>query len=655
VPLNHDAIQRLSRDWSSRLIMACMPFLFVSIGAFVWVFRESARPAFLAVWVCVSVLSCGATYLVTRRYLAERISGGDSYLWDLRQPPALAMVALAWGASPYVLDPGAVEARTHTAALLFPLAVSVLLAVITAPVRRLLVATLPFLLAPACLWLIFNEDRVLQRMSLAAVGFAVLLLLMFRTVHQMMRSTVELSLRNEVLLDQLQQDRSDAHRSNELLAEANQRLLYQATHDPLTGVLNRRGLLDQLDSQLSSTGPLREPLIILFCDLDRFKIVNDSLGHAAGDQLLAVISARLSEAFPQPHQLARLGGDEFVLLCAPGRHEDAATSARRHADRVRSVIAEPVEIEDHLLVVTSSVGVAIGPEHGVTSRDLLRHADAALHRAKDAGRDRFQVFDESFQAAHAHRVDEEQTIRAGLDNGDFVPWYQPIVDARTGTVVGAELLVRWLNGSGPPQTAASFIDLVSESGLVERLSEQVIEQGLRDLAQWEAHGLPHEFRLSVNLPPRYMSRTGRVGRITELLVNGPCHRLTVEVTESSVVEDVQFAERQLSELRARGLTVALDDFGTGSASLTLLQRLPLDSVKIDRSFVAEMASDERDRALVRGFISLARDLHLDVTAEGIERPATTAAPTRLSSPTGLPPRRGDGLRVVRHDVGSRTC
>jgi diguanylate cyclase (GGDEF)-like protein len=616
--LDHDAIQRLSRDWSSRFILGGLPFLPLATIVFAWMFRDHAQPVLLGAWAFCAFLTAAGTYYVTRQYLNARAAKGDSHRWDLRQGPMLASIALVWGASPFVLEHSMVDVGSHTAALLFPLAVSVLLAVMTSPVRRLFAATLPFVLAPLVLWLLLSNDRLLHRMSLAAAGFGLLLVLLFRTVHRMMRGTVELGLRNEILLTALERDRAEVRQSNDLLGQANERLRHQALHDPLTGLLNRRGLLEQLEQDLTAAEIAGESLILMFCDLDRFKVINDSLGHAAGDQLLAIVSARLSDAFSTPHVLARLGGDEFVVVCVPSRNEDPVIAARRYCDRVRSTIGDLVDIEDHQLVVTASIGVAISPDHGTTSRDLLRHADAALHIAKDGGRNRSEVFDDSHRVSLARRVDDEQTVRVALDNGDFVPWYQPIVDARTGATIGAELLVRWLNDSGPPQPAASFIDLVSESGMVEQLSEQVIEQGLRDLLGWEAAGLPDDFRMSVNLPPRYMSRTGRVHRITSMLMAGPCHRLSVEVTESSVIDDLDFAERQLAELRALGMTVALDDFGTGSAPLTLLQRLPLDGVKIDRSFITDLGTEERDRALVRGFVSLARDLQLHVTAEGVE-------------------------------------
>ena len=269
--------------------------------------------------------------------------------------------------------------------------------------------------------------------------------------------------------------------------------------------------------------------------------------------------------------------------------------------------------------MTASIGIAVGRPDLIGNRDLLRHADAALHRAKDGGRDRIEVFDDTARAALSRRVQDEQAVRRALHRHEFMPWYQPIVDATTGRIVGAELLARWLvEGVSDPVPAAAFIDVVAESGLMDQLSESVIERGLVDLANWERHGLPDDFRLSVNLPPRYTSSTGRVHRLVALLTGGPCRRLTVEVTESSVVDDAKVAARRLAELRGRGLTVALDDFGTGAASLTLLQTLPLDAVKIDRSFVTHMVDEPRDRALVRGFNSLAHDLGLSVTAEGVE-------------------------------------
>ena len=302
------------------------------------------------------------------------------------------------------------------------------------------------------------------------------------------------------------------------------------------------------------------------------------------------------------------------------------------AELVRSSFELPFQVDEQEIAVTSSIGVVHGPHQGPAGRDLLRHADAALHRAKAEGKDRYELFDDRLRSVLARQVDEEQALRMALERGEIVPWYQPIVDAGTRRIVGAELLARWLPPDGPAVRAGSFISMMHESGLIEQFSEQVIQAGVIDLERWIEQGLPDGFRLSVNLPPRYVSRSGRVERLTELLRNAPCERLTAEVTETSVVDDLDLAARRLAELRSFGMTVVLDDFGTGSASLTLLQRVPLDGVKIDRSFVKHIATDARDRALVGGFIQLASTINLEVTAEGIEDPAQVKALLALGCP-----------------------
>ncbi|MEZ5259801.1 MAG: GGDEF and EAL domain-containing protein [Ilumatobacteraceae bacterium] len=358
---------------------------------------------------------------------------------------------------------------------------------------------------------------------------------------------------------------------------------------------------------------------ILFCDLDRFKQVNDTFGHAAGDRLLVTTAARIAQAVPDTAVLARFGGDEFVaVVTLPGDCTSADAVALVLSDRLRTAVAEPVEFEGTEFVVTTTVGVAPFPDDAPVDIDILRNADRALHYAKGAGRDRSQLFVDRADMVHP-RVDDAHQLRTAIENGGIVPWYQPIVDAATGRIVGAELLARWIASDGRAVKASEFIDMAHDGGLVERLSEVLTTRALADLAYWKRVGLPPDFRLAVNLPPRFASKDARNDALLALLSSASAVHLVAEISEASVIDDLGVAARRIAALRQLGIEVVLDDFGTGSASLSLLKRVPLDGIKIDRSFVEDIEFDPRDRSLVQNFTQLASELGLTVTGEGVER------------------------------------
>ncbi len=402
--------------------------------------------------------------------------------------------------------------------------------------------------------------------------------------------------------------------ANNSASELNGMLAHQASHDPLTGLFNRRGAIDSLEAALAISTD-EKPVGLLYLDLDRFKHINDTLGHRGGDQFIAVIADRLARSIDPGATAGRIGGDEFIAVlpnCDLGASMAVAT-------RIASVLAQPVHAEGREVPSSSvSIGVAVGPAHGGGSSELLRHANAALHRAKGAGRNRVEVFDGSVRTELNQRVNNEQALRRALDDGDIVAYFQPEVDATTGQVVGAELLARWIRRDGVVVPAAEFLQVATEAGLLERMTDHVMQQARPLIRRLSTLGLPEGFRFRLNLPPRATERSWRDNPLDILLHGINPSLLTVDVTESAVADDLPAAAANLAALRVRGVRVCLDDFARGVSSLSLLRKLPIDEVRIDRTSIDTITAHPHDRAIVRSIIGLVREIGLTATADGVE-------------------------------------
>ncbi|UER55376.1 EAL domain-containing protein [Kineosporiaceae bacterium SCSIO 59966] len=398
-------------------------------------------------------------------------------------------------------------------------------------------------------------------------------------------------------------------------AEASLRRM--AMTDTLTGLANRTRFTQTLTAALGRLPS--EPgdgtaLAALMLDLDRFKLVNDALGHPVGDELLVAVAGRLRQAVPARGDVARLGGDEFVVLIE-GTSTQAALDV---ADRIAVSLREPYDLPSGRRVVTSaSVGVAIARTSGHTTSDLMREADLALYRAKDAGRDRVALCDDETRALAVARVDVENVLRAALDGDGLRVHLQPVVDLASRTVVGAEALVRVATSDGVLLPPAAFIGVAEETGLIVRVDQWVVEQ----VAAWLAGpgaDLPH---VAVNVSSRSLHEPGFADQVVGALARHglPGHRLQVEITETVLLEATTEADQALGVLRDAGVAVGLDDFGTGYSALAYLQRLPLDFLKIDRSFVSRLGQrDVAAEATVRAIVEVAHAHRLQVTAEGVE-------------------------------------
>ncbi len=395
-------------------------------------------------------------------------------------------------------------------------------------------------------------------------------------------------------------------------------LMFQATHDPLTGLANRGVLLAELQRRLDHTAVAGGQVGLLFIDVDRFKAVNDTLGHVSGDEFLNVIARRLIGISPRPDLVGRLAGDEFVVIIdAVDDIEDAMAVGRR----VGQIISEPARLNSgHTAAVTASIGVAVGDHAAFDAEGLLRSADTAMYRAKQQGRCRVELYDEVLGARIRQRLDLQNELRAAIDAGDIRVHYQPISDLVTGRHAGVEALARWphdVHGWIPPE---DFIPVAERSGLIVPLGDYVLQRAVSEFAAWQA-GNPRwsHMYLSVNVSNRQLTMY-TVDLVRKVLEEAGLEpgRLWLEITESALVIDPESAGRVLDELRGLGVHLAIDDFGTGYSSLLSLKRYPVELLKIDRSFIEGLGRDPDSDAIVTAVLGLAQSLNLATIAEGVE-------------------------------------
>lgn len=411
------------------------------------------------------------------------------------------------------------------------------------------------------------------------------------------------------------------------LKAAHAQIHHLAYHDPLTNLPNRALLMDRLTQQTSLHKRHNLRGALLFLDLDHFKHINDSLGHPVGDAVLKMITARLEASTRQEDTVARLGGDEFVVLLTglSGRRAEVTRHVRQVAEKLRTLLAEPMVFEGNRLQVTPSIGIALMPDHGDTPADLLKRADIALYRAKDAGRNAIQLFRTTMQEAASARMKLESELRLALQRHEFELQLQPQVNARSGAVIGAEVLLRWHQPDHGSRSPAQFINVLEESGLIVEVGNWVIKEACRIGASLLASDLVHadDFSLCINISPRQFRQSEFVERILEALkTTGLPHKMvTLEITEGIVIHNLDDTIAKMRRLCRHGVSFAMDDFGTGYSSLTYLKRLPVSLLKIDQSFVRDALVDPNDAEIIRAIVAMARSLELEVIAEGVEQQA----------------------------------
>jgi diguanylate cyclase len=410
---------------------------------------------------------------------------------------------------------------------------------------------------------------------------------------------------------------------------AERRIVRLAYFDTLTGLPNREQSRNRLIGALQAAKEKSGSLAVLYLDLDNFKRVNDTLGHAAGDELLRVVADRLRDSLRsgcdshvtaagsgRPGDIARLGGDEFMVLIPNLR---TTVDAGEVAERLIMALREPIQLVSNSLVVTPSVGIAVYPQDGIDAETLLRNADLAMYFAKRRNPGTWAFFDVSMNAQALHRFTIEEQLRGALDRNEFSLQYQPQFDVRTGMVSGVEALLRWTNAALGTVSPTEFIPVAEETGLILSIGRWALSGACQQAQAWRAEGLPVQ-RMAVNVSGREFALTEYPKQVAEVLRQTGLDPavLELEITESVVMQDEKWAETAINQLKALGVSLAIDDFGTGYSSFGRLRNFAVDRLKIDRSFVTSISDGSDDRAIAAAIIAMSRSLRIEVTAEGVE-------------------------------------
>jgi diguanylate cyclase (GGDEF)-like protein/PAS domain S-box-containing protein len=396
--------------------------------------------------------------------------------------------------------------------------------------------------------------------------------------------------------------------------EFEQRIEFHAFHDPLTGLPNRTSLKERLQALLAEARWSGRGLALLFMDLDQFKIVNDTLGHSVGDRLLQQVAGRLRECLREDDMVARVGGDEFVLLLPHVHHEASAGIARKILARME----EPFHLDGHELSVTTSIGIAVFPDDADNAEILLKNADSAMYRAKEMGRNAFQLWDPAAKPPAGERLETRSRLRRAMERGELAIFYQPLVELATGRKVGAEALLRWRHPERGIVLPREFVPVAEESGLIVSLGEWVLRNACASAKGWQERGLP--LRVSVNVSVRQFQQPGFRSTVEAILqeTSLPPRLLELEITETVAMQNFDLAVPALRDFVAMGIGVCIDDLGTGYSSLSYLKLLPIRRLKIDRSFIVGIGREAQDRAIVKAIVRMGHSLGVGVVAEGVE-------------------------------------
>ncbi len=580
----------------------------------------------LLAWAAGTSVMAGVHLAIHLRYL-RRPDGSDPATWRRRFTWAMVVAGGMWGALPLLALPGEGHPEYQSVVALFVVAFMASNAIFTSPLRGMFLSFQVPLVVAATVGFALGGTAFSSLLAVI-VGYAFpFSLVLYDQANVNAVSAVRLARNNIDLVDELRAERARIEATNAELRDVNEQLTHQAVHDALTDLPNRTQFHRLLERSLTDARADGRLVGVAFIDLDRFKLVNDSLGHHVGDDLLVAVADRLRTLLCDIDVLGRQGGDEFTLLLPD--LEDAAHGLR-FVDSLRLALRAPFTIGSRELqremAVTCSIGLAVASSAHDTADDVMRHADAAMYRAKALGRDCVALFDESMRGELARRVDDEAELRRAFANREIVSWLQPEVDLFTGEIVGAESLARWIHPGRGVLSAGAFVPLAEECGMLLDLSRVTAASGAAARSALIGVVDP-SFRIRLNVSALQLMDIGVLNALLEHLdrLELSPTAIAVEVTETAVINDLHAARMWLDTARQLGITVSLDDFGTGYSSLSLLSQLPLDGVKIDLGFVREMVHSPAARAVIAATVELAAGLGLDVVAEGVENQAQAEA------------------------------
>jgi diguanylate cyclase (GGDEF)-like protein len=408
--------------------------------------------------------------------------------------------------------------------------------------------------------------------------------------------------------------------------QAEQRIAHMAHHDALTGLPNRVLLRDRIGQAIAQAHRNGTHVAVLFIDLDRFKTINDSLGHQLGDRLLQSVASRVLVCVREGDTVSRVGGDEFVIVIPALQ---ASADAASVATKILEVLASAFHLNGVDLHVAASIGISLYPADGTDAETLMRNADTAMYHAKDSGRGNYAFFTQHMNVAAQQRLTMENALRRALENREFELHYQPLYDLRDRMITGFEALIRWNPPGRETISPAAFIPTAEESGLIIPMGEWVLREALRHAKTWQTVGRP--LMVAVNVSAKQLARSNFVERLRRQIQETGIDpaMLELEVTESVIIEGAGDARKALDQIAALGVGIAIDDFGTGYSGLAYLKRLPIDTVKIDQSFVRDLTVDPDDAAIVTAIVAMAKSLGVDTVAEGVETEEQLAHLTAL--------------------------
>jgi len=553
-------------------------------------------PVALAAWLCAVGTVSVFRFLAYRRFQASPAEEQGREHWHILSNLGVLLSGAAWGSTSLFLFPE--QSMVHQVFLAFLLAGMSAGAVSTlSAVYGLAVAYLTMCLLPLLVRLLIAQQPLGEVMAIMTALFAVMMLISSRRLSQ-------------TILESLQIRQENRH--------AEETIRHQALYDELTGLPNRRLLLDRLGQEISRSDRHGHMGAVLFLDLDHFKTINDSLGHRIGDNLLQAVASRLQTRAREEDTVARLGGDEFIVLLSEIADDAgvAASNTQKIADELIELFRAPFSIGGHELHLSASIGMALFPMGQASPEELLQQADVAMYSAKENGRENSCLFLPVMQAAVDQRLMIERGLRQAIANDQLELYYQPQVTA-DGRISGAEALVRWNHPEHGLVSPGEFIGVAEETGLIYQLGDWILRRACSELAQLSDLTAMH---ISVNISPKQFRESAFVDRVKAILAKtgAPPHLLTLEITESLFIDNIEQTVERMRLLKAMGISFAIDDFGTGHSSLAYLKRLPLDTLKIDQSFVRDIGTDPNDAMIVETIIVMARHLGLDVIAEGVE-------------------------------------